>query len=58
LKTHIRLTALNLFESGKPVNFGATILDWVAQTSIKFISQLNLKCKFNSCTFQVDFNVN
>jgi hypothetical protein len=29
------------------------ILDWVAQTSIKFKSQLNLKCKLISCTFQV-----
>jgi len=27
--------------------------DWVAQTSIKFKPQLNLKCKLTSCTFQV-----
>jgi hypothetical protein len=27
--------------------------DWVAQTSIKFKSQLNLKCKLIPCTFQV-----
>ena len=32
--------------------------DWVAQTSIKFKSQLNLKCKFISCTFQVNLSVN
>ena len=29
------------------------ILDWVAQPSPKFKSQLNCKCKLNSCTFQI-----
>jgi hypothetical protein len=33
-------------------------LDWVAQTSIKFKSQLNRKCKLNPCTFQVNLSVN
>ena len=33
-------------------------LDWVAQTSIKFKSQLNLKCKLILCTFQVNLSVN
>ena len=28
-------------------------LDWIAQTSIKFKSQLNLKCKLILCTIQV-----
>jgi hypothetical protein len=28
--------------------------DWVVQTSIKFKSQLNPKCKLNSCIFQVN----
>lgn len=28
------------------------ILDWVAQPSPIFKSQLNRKCKLNSCTFQ------
>jgi hypothetical protein len=32
--------------------------DEVAQTSIKFKSQLNLRSKSFSCTFQVIFNVN
>ena len=32
--------------------------DWVAQTSIKFKSQLNLKCKLISCIFQEILNVN
>ena len=31
---------------------------WVAQTSIKFKSQLNLKCKLIWCTFQVNLSVN
>ena len=26
--------------------------DWVVQTSFKFKSQLNLKCKLIPCTFQ------
>jgi len=33
-------------------------LDWVAQTSIKFKSQLNLKCKLIACPFQVILSVN
>ena len=33
-------------------------VDWVAQTSIKFKSQLNLKCKLISCTFQVNLRDN
>ena len=31
--------------------------DWVAQTSIKFKSQLNLKCKLISCTVQANLSV-
>ena len=31
--------------------------DWVAQTSINFKSQLNLKCKLILCTFQVHLSV-
>jgi hypothetical protein len=27
-------------------------LHWITQISIKFKSQLNLKCMFTSCTFQ------
>jgi hypothetical protein len=34
------------------------ILDWVVQTSIKFKSRLNLKCKLIQCTFQVNLSVN
>jgi hypothetical protein len=34
------------------------IQDWVAQTSIKFKSQLNLECQLNLCTFQVNLSVN
>ena len=34
------------------------VLDWVAQTSIKFKSQLNIKCKLYLCTFQVNLSVN
>jgi hypothetical protein len=30
--------------------------DWVAETSVKFKSQLNLKCKL-ICKFQVHLNV-
>ena len=30
--------------------------DWVAQMSIKFKSQLNLKCKLILCTFQVNLS--
>jgi hypothetical protein len=33
-------------------------LDWVAQTSIKFKSRLNLKCQQISCTFEVILSVN
>ena len=33
-------------------------LDWVAQTSIKFNSQLNLKCKLILCIFHVILSVN
>jgi len=33
-------------------------LDWVAQTSIEFKSQLNLKYKLIPCTFQVNLSVN
>ena len=33
------------------------ILEWVAQTSIKFRSQLILKCKFISCTFKINVSV-
>ena len=33
-------------------------LDWVGQTSIKFKSQLNLKCKLILCTFQVNVSIN
>ena len=32
--------------------------DWVAQTSIKFKSQLNLNHKLISCTFHVNLSVN
>jgi hypothetical protein len=32
--------------------------NWVAPTSIKFKSQLNLKCKFFLCTGQVNLSVN
>jgi len=35
----------NKFQNPKKVFQGE--LDWVAQTSIKFKSQLNLKCKLN-----------
>jgi len=38
------------------LNFDAQ--DWIAKTSIKFKSQLNLKCKLISCTFQVNLSVN
>ena len=37
-----------------PIN----VLDWVAQTSTNFKSQLNLKCKLILCTFQVHLSVN
>jgi hypothetical protein len=32
--------------------------DWVAQTSIKFKSQLNLKCKLISCKFKCQLSLN
>jgi hypothetical protein len=31
--------------------------DCVAQASIQFESQLNLKCRLNSCTFQVNLRI-
>ena len=34
------------------------VQDWVAETSIKFKSQLNLKCTLISFTFQINVSVN
>jgi hypothetical protein len=39
-------------------SFKSLHLNWVAQTSIKFKSQLNIKCKLMPCTFQVILRVN
>ena len=33
-------------------------MNWVAQTSIKFKPQLNLKCKLILCALQVNLSVN
>ena len=51
---------LNCF--GNDLDFVLTFMtnhrDWVAQTPIKFKSQLNLKCKLILCTFQVNLSPN
>ena len=54
------IVAASFIGMGLGINYVilANHLDWVAQTSIKFKCQLNLKCKFILCTFQVNLRVN
>ena len=33
-------------------------LDWITQTAITFTSQINLRCKLISCTFQLTLKFN
>jgi glutaredoxin-related protein len=51
-------TMLQLYLGGHFIGGGKkTKQDWVAQTSIKFKSQLNLKCKLILCKFQVNLRL-
>jgi hypothetical protein len=52
-KQTIHLSPQLIEHKKTPLHIMLEIQDWLAQTSIKFKSQLNLKCKLISCIIQV-----